>query len=236
MNSEFLLLNKSIFFKKQGILALSDLHLGYEKMLKDEGITFSINQLTECKKEIEEIINQIKKEKLELKKILLLGDIKQYFGFERTETNEIRDFLNFLEEFVDRDKIIIVKGNHERFSIDQKEFLEYYLEDGILFFHGDSKTLNLYQPGIKTLVMGHLHPAAILEEGVKKEKYKCYLIGNLKDKQIIILPSFLQLITGTEIDEEYHNSDRTVIPREDILKLDKYIIGENKKIYEFKRN
>ena len=53
--------------------------------------------------------------------------------------------------------------------------------------------------------MGHLHPSASLEKDAKTEKYKCFLVGEFKGKEIIILPSFFPLIEGSDVAIEETN-------------------------------
>ena len=55
---------------------------------------------------------------------------------------------------------------------------------------------------IKRVFLGHFHPAIRLEEGVKSEIYKCFLKGEWKGKEIIILPSFFPLIEGVDVAKE----------------------------------
>jgi len=91
--------------------------------------------------------------------------------------------------------------------------------------------------------MGHLHPATYLTDKIgciKKEKYKCFLIGKWKNKKIIILPSFFSLIEGTDIeqDKDYGKNkykDFSIIPKKKLKKFNIFIVGKDK-IYEFKKN
>ena len=42
---------------------------------------------------------------------------------------------------------------------------------------------------------------------MKEEKYKCFLVGKWKNKEIIILPSFFPLIEGSDVSIENTNLD-----------------------------
>jgi len=236
MKPNYLLLNKSLFLPEQGILVIGDLHLGYESMLLQSGIEIPFNQLKDTEKEMNLIIQEIKSKNLELKKIILLGDIKHYFKFDKSEKFEIRDFLKFLEQYLPQNKIILIKGNHERFELDNREYKDFYIEDKIAFTHGDKLYPEILDKNIKTIVISHLHPAITLEEGVKREKYKCYLIGKYQNKSIFILPSFIPMIAGTEINEDYKNiKDFSIISKSDMKKLKVFVIGDNGKVFEFGR-
>ena len=108
ITKDYTFISKTIFFPKQGILAIGDLHLGYDKMLKNLGINLPFDQLKETKKELELILKKIKTI-YTLKKIILLGDIKHHFAFEKSEIFDLRDFLRFLEKYLPKENIILCK-------------------------------------------------------------------------------------------------------------------------------
>ncbi|MCF7910050.1 metallophosphoesterase [Candidatus Pacearchaeota archaeon] len=252
------LISKTIFFQEYGILAIGDLHLGYESMLLQQGIVLPFNQLENTKKEISEIIKKIlsKTKKNKIKKIILLGDINHYFGFNLSETLEIKKFLVFLERFVASPKdIILIKGNHDVIRIFKKNYLDYYLtkDENIAFIHGDKEFPEITKnKKIKTIVMAHIHPAVLLRDlvgGIKKEKFKVFLIGKWKKKQLIIVPSFFPLIEGSEINEFYDfplkgsgKSGRqfAIVSKKDLRNFRVFVVSDNlndkeNKVYEFGR-
>ena len=221
------LINKTIFFPDQGILAIGDLHIGYEAMLKSQGVMLPFNQLDNTKQEIDQVIQEIKRRNLNLKKIILMGDLKHAFNFNKSEKFEIRNFLKFLEQYVQKENIILLKGNHEKFELDNREHKDFHIEKEIIFTHGDKFYPEILDKKIGTVVIAHLHPAVTLKEGPKREKYKCYLIGKWKNKRLIILPSFIPLIAGTEISSN-QKKDFSIISEKEMQKLKAYIIGNNK--------
>ncbi len=230
----FKLISRTVFFPKQGILAIGDLHIGYESMMKEQGILLDFDQLGDTKKEIENIIAGIKATSI-LKKIILLGDIKHSFKFQRDEIFRLRNFLNFLEKFVSKENIILIKGNHDTFTLRDYELKDFYTEDELAFIHGDRWFKELDEKKVKKIIMGHVHPALTIKDksSIKKEKFKCFLIGKIKRKQIIVLPSFLPLIAGTEINEIYkEGSFQTILSRKQMQNFDAFVIGKNR-IYNF---
>lgn len=269
----YLLLNKSVFFPSSGILAIGDLHLGYEKMLKTSGFEFPINQIKETKQELEKIFEEIKRQKFRLKKIVILGDLKHHFNFEFEEKFEIRKLLSFLEKYMGRKNIIILKGNHEKVNLKEANYKNYFIDSEIAFTHGDKLFPEILDKKIKTIVMGHLHPAVIIHDpkSHKREKYKCFLVGDvsvknlISDKKIhgvggrgfllndskgwrknlkdfsrkltcIILPSFLQIVEGTDIrSEPASNKDKNflIIPRKNLLKFKVFIPDKTGRVFEF---
>ena len=117
-------------------------------------------------------------------KVIILGDLKHDFGsILGQEWKGVREILDFLKE---RSKeIILIKGNHDvnLGPIAKKEGLEivdYYVEGGVCFLHGHKLFPECLDEKIKTLILGHRHPAVILYDGYKKEKYKCFLVGKWK--------------------------------------------------------
>ena len=78
-------ISKTLFFPNQGILTIGDLHLGYDYMLQQAGISVPSMQTEDMIKEFKEIFTKIEKNKFKLKKVVFLGDIKHSFGFEKEE-------------------------------------------------------------------------------------------------------------------------------------------------------
>ncbi len=232
---KYKIISKTIFFPEKGILAIGDLHLGYEEMLRKQGLAVPFNQLDRTKEELTEIFSKIKKQGYELKKIVLLGDIKHHFNFDVQEKFEVRKFIVFLKKYVREGNIILIKGNHEKFELDKMTYLDYYLEDGLAFTHGDKMYKELLKKDIKVLVMGHVHPAINLKdpEGVKKEKYKCFLIGNFKKKELIIVPSFFPLVIGSEVDEMREGGEFSpIVSKKQMKNFKTFVVGKDR-IYEF---
>jgi uncharacterized protein len=222
---KYKLISKTLFLEESGTLIIGDLHLGYEQMLKQQGIAFPVNQLEQTKKEIAKVIQELGKENI--KKIILLGDLKHYFSFDKSEKFIVRDFLEFLEEFVPPKKIILIKGNHEKFELDKRKYYDFYIQDKIIFTHGHKDFPKLWDKKIKTIIMSHIHPAVTLKEAVKKEKFKAHLMGRYKKKNIFILPSFFPLVSGTEITDLKKTKTFGIIPNTKLKNFDVYLVGEN---------
>jgi len=237
MKQDYILISKTLFFLEQGILAIGDLHFGYESMLHQQGIQLPFHQLPKTKKELTNILNQIKKHNHKLKKIILLGDIKHYFSFDKSEFFKIREFLVFLQKYVDEKNIILIRGNHDK-ALSKKQltkYKNYYITKDLAFTHGNILYPAILDKKIKTIVMGHLHPAASIKDpkGIKKEKYKAFLMGRYKKKQLIILPSFFPLVHGIEINESYkHIPHFSIINKSRLQNFKVHIVGKNK-VYEF---
>jgi metallophosphoesterase superfamily enzyme len=252
------LINKAVYLEKEGILVISDLHIGYEEVMG----TMPRSQFQEIIKDLNLIFNYIREE---IKEIIILGDLKHEFSRNiNQEWNEVRKFFSFLREKIGNNKIVLIKGNHDKFieiiaSKYDIETRDYYIKNDRAFFHGDkqifidknsvnnnygtmegrkarengeinldncspnannlnsneqnidltkqnSKKIEIMKAkNIKTLFLGHLHPAIRLEENAKREIYKCFLVGKYKPKEIVILPSFFPLIEGSDVLKEETN-------------------------------
>jgi len=199
MKQKYEFIGKSVWIEKEKILVIADLHIGYEESLN---IAMPRLQYSEIIKDLERIFKETKN----LKEIIILGDLKHEFSKNITqEWNEVRKFFSFLKEKCE--KVVLVKGNHDNFieNISSKyniEVKDYYIKDEFGFIHGDKQFIEILDKKIKYLFLGHMHPAIRLEEGAKREIYKCFLRGKWKSKEIIILPSFFPFVEGTHISED----------------------------------
>lgn len=235
MKQGYLFLGKTIFFQKQGILAIGDLHLGFEYKLQQSGVLIPEMQIEEIKSELKKIFDEIKDKNLKLKKIIFLGDIKHSFSYEWKEKNYFKELLTFLEKYVKNKNIILIKGNHDTIDYSFADKLQdYFIIEDLAFTHGHKSFPEIFDEKIKTIVMGHLHPSVIISDNIKREKYKCFLMGKYKTKNIIILPSFLATIEGTTINSmgyDYEDSF-SIIPKKSLMNFNVYVWGE-KENYSF---
>ena len=229
-------IDKALFFPEKGILVIGDLHIGYEYQLQQSGVLVPEHQIKEMIEELKKIFEKIKKENKIMKKIIFLGDIKHSFAYEWKEKNYFNEVIDFLKKYFKEKDIILIKGNHDTIDYSFGKMKKYYVEDDIAFLHGHELFLQVLDKKIKTIVMRHLHPSVLITEkhGVKKEKYKCFLTGKFKGKEIIILPSFLGMIEGTTVNDynESYESYFSIIPKKTLMNLEVHAVGEDK-VYDF---
>lgn len=234
---DFEVIDRCLLWKKEKTLIIGDLHLGYEEGLMQHGMIIPRNQLNATIKILSRILNKTGR----LNKIILLGDVKHYFGkILQQERNDFGSIIKLFNDFLNKDgKIIITAGNHDKilFPITEKyknvEILDNYILNKILFIHGDSSSIkksynNIKNKNINYIVLGHFHPAYILKDkkSIKEEKYKCFLYGYSReyDKNVVFVPSFFPLIEGSDIinDLEIYQKGMKII-----------LITENGKTYSF---
>jgi putative SbcD/Mre11-related phosphoesterase len=217
---------KSLWLKKQKILILADLHIGYEEALHKEGILVPRTMFKELKEEVKKLL------KLKPKTIIVNGDLKHEFGeISRQEWNEV---LEILEILLKKSKVVLIKGNHDTIlePIAKKKGLlikDFYCFDGICVLHGHKLFLDKEVNDSKLLIIGHEHPAVSIREGIKQEKYKCFLLGRWKKKKIIVMPSFFTIFEGSDIRKEKLLSP--FLDENKIKDFEVFILGD--KVYKF---
>jgi len=200
-------IEKALWLEKEKILVVADLHLGYEEGLQEQGVFLPRFQFKQVVSDLEKIFKKIGGGKVE--EVIILGDLKHEFsGILKQEWKETLDLLDFLKNKVK--KIILIKGNHDTILeplARRKELKvkDYYVKKDVVFLHGHKSFPKCLDKKIKTLILGHLHPAITIREGAKSEIYKCFLVGKWKGKEVVILPSFFPLIEGQDVGMEKTN-------------------------------
>lgn len=187
---------------KERTLVVGDLHLGYEEVLNRGGIFVSRKMFEEMIDYFDKVFSKIGK----IDKVVLLGDIKHDFGgILRQEWDDILGLFDYFFGKIGKEgEIVIVKGNHDNILepiVRKRERVvmgDFFIVDGVAFLHGDRDFKEIWNKKIKIWIVGHGHPAVKLQEGVKIEKYKCFLVGRFKGKDVIIVPSFFEYNVGSD--------------------------------------
>lgn len=179
-------------------LVIGDIHIGYEEALNKQGILMPRFQY-------EEIIVRLRKllSGLKVKRIVINGDIKHEFGsISEQEWRDTLKLIDFLSKF---GELVLVKGNHDTIlgPIAEKrsvKVVDSLVIEDVFIVHGDK--IVPVPDGVKTIVIGHEHPAVGLVEGAKREVYKCFLVGKWKKYNLIVMPSFNLVTEGTDVLKE----------------------------------
>lgn len=191
---------KCLFIKNFGkkILVIGDLHFGFEEVMNNSGVFISRKMFDEAIVYLDRVFETTG----EVHEVILLGDVKHSFGtIIRQEWKEIIGLLDYLKN--KSQKVTIVRGNHDNVVGPLAReagvaVVDYYLNENFCFLHGDADFAQIHDKKIKFWVLGHAHPAIKIREGVKVEKFKCFLVGDYKKKKIIIVPSFLDYGLGSD--------------------------------------
>ncbi|MFC1754469.1 metallophosphoesterase [Thermoproteota archaeon] len=219
------IIDLGLFLEKEKLLAISDIHLGYEEALTKQGILIPKFHFKDLIIRLEKMIKSTKPEI-----ILINGDMKHEFGTISDE--EWRNSLKLID-FLKKNckELIILKGNHDTIidPIAKKRDIvpiKEHIVGDVLFCHGDF--VPKIPADVKTIVIGHEHPAVSVREGIRTEVFKCFLKGKWKEYNLIVLPSMNLLTEGTDITQE-----KLLSPflKQDITDFDVYIVAD--KVYEF---
>ncbi len=229
---KFEFVGKTLLFPTEKTLVIGDLHLGYGEMLRQKGLEISLNQFEEMVKELENTLRYVKTRYGKIKRIIFLGDVKHHFGFLASEKEEMKKLISFLKkQGLDDNQIIFIRGNHEK-NEKSGRYCDYYLLKDIAFVHGHREFLEIYDKNINIIIMGHIHPTITLSDKIKlkKEKYKCFLVGRHRKKDFVVLPSFLGFTEGVSLsefsDERAGRYDFSIVPNKELENFEVFVCQE----------
>lgn len=214
----------ALFVKETKSLIIGDMHIGSGEAFEESGLlipVYSFKDIIERLTKIIKIVNP--------KEIIIAGDLKHEFG--RISNQEWREILQLIDFLKGKAHLTIIKGNHDAIlePVVKKrgiKLVDFYKIDEITLLHGDKIILNALD--CKIIIMGHEHPAVIIKDGVKREKFKCFLKGKWNDKILIVLPSFNLLSEGNDI-----TGEKMLSPflNHDLGDFEVFIVGD--KTYDF---
>lgn len=224
-------IGKCLLVEENGkkILAVGDLHLGYEEMMNKSGVYVSRVMYGEMMNNFDSIFNKIEK----VDEIVLLGDVKHQFS--ENLDQEWNDILRLFDYLAGKaKKIIVTRGNHDNYlrniAVKKKvDVLDYYVSGKYCFVHGDKKYSEMDDKKIECWIMGHAHPAVKINDGFKVEKYKCFLEGKYNGREIIILPSFIELNEGSDPRE----NENKMAWDFDFNKFNVKVVGDKLEVLDF---
>ena len=211
-------------------LIVTDFHIGYEESLNKQGLMVPRFQFDEIMKRLEKIFSRLKGKKID--KIIVNGDLKHEFStISDQEWRHTLKLLDFFEKHCN--EIILIKGNHDTIlgPIAKKRnirVMDHFIINNILIIHGDvipSKTL---LKGVKTIIIGHEHPAVSVREGPRAELFKAFLVGKWKKYNLVVQPSFNLVTEGTDVLKEEVLSP---FLKGNLRNLNAIIVGD--KLYNF---
>ncbi len=176
-------------------LFIADSHLGYEDALAEEGIFVPRINLKLIKERLEKIFSNF-----DVERIVFNGDLKHEFGdISKQEWFEASEFIDFLKAY---GELVIVKGNHDTIlnPIVKKKNVK-IIENALIgeYFITHGHKFEKPPKNVKALIIAHEHPAISLREGGRVERFKCFLYGKSNGKALVVLPSLLQVVEGTDL-------------------------------------
>src|SRR2546427_1449386 len=148
----------ALWLKEEDTVAISDLHLGFEAALAEQGVSIPRFQRREILERLARLLDAYEPEKL-----IIAGDFKHEFSKNLSdEWVEIKQVLRFLQQ---RTEPIVVRGNHDNFLATILGDLRMKLHDryNLCVF----MVVHRHEAGqsLGTIVMGHEHPPLKLRDG-----------------------------------------------------------------------
>lgn len=188
---DFEYVQDALYYSKEKILIISDLHIGL-------GLNYNRMQYNISIEESKRLISKIQKIKKDIDRIVILGDIKHSFSYREDEDFELRKFFSNLKKIIN--EIVIVVGNHDKITnyfdveiVDKYEIID--SKKKYLLFHGDKVISNKDEYDL--IIFGHEHTKINLmdKNSMRVESYKCFLRG----ANFIILPNFNDFSGGNNV-------------------------------------
>jgi DNA ligase-associated metallophosphoesterase len=196
---------KVMYFQEKKILLVSDIHLGKVTHFRKAGIGIPRAALKQDFRELNDIIEKYKPEKL-----VLMGDL-----FHSSYNVEWEYFIEFMEVFYDVD-FILVKGNHDILSSNlyEKSLLktvDQFRIEKLIITH---EPLEVIDPDHYN-IHGHIHPGHLLRLGAKQSlRLPCFHFSNQRG----VLPAFGRF-TGLAMINPKPYDDVYVVTKEEVIKI-----------------
>jgi len=234
------LIDLALFIRPYQTLAIADVHLGYEEILREEGTLIPRGHLDHLLARMKGIIEELNvTSRSPLKRLIINGDVCH--PFDRLRAGGWRDLKDFLKRLGEvSEKIVLLEGNHDRglraalswLGRGKVEVHSSYKLGEVLFLHGDREPKALPN-GIKTLVIGHEHPAVGLKDRVtgRVERYKCFLVGEYRGRRLIVQPSFNPWVEGSDLTRESCLSP--LLDEGRLEGFEVYPVSDGGKVYRF---
>lgn len=166
---------RAIWFEKLSLLAVADLHIGYNWAHRHQGQMLPLHQPDDTVSRLRQLCADYRPAEL-----LLLGDIVH----RALPLPEIEAQLAELFAELRGTPLRLIAGNHDRFleKLITQPLETEYLAGGFRFVHGHQTAACP-----ERIVMGHEHPAICIGDGVTTSvKCPCFLIS----PRVIVLPAF----------------------------------------------
>lgn len=205
-----------IYDARENAVIIADLHLGYEGVLRSQGVMMPNYQERIIKKRLQKII-----EIYEPDNIIINGDFKHEFGKNlRQEWREVGEMIEFL---LQKSEIILIKGNHDnflktiasKFNVPLKTQLQVR---NIVIAHGHVEIKG------EKRILAHEHPSIHIRDKIGASLHlPCYMVSS----DIIVIPAFSPLATGTDVSSADSNEYLSpILQKEDVSAFHLWGISE----------
>ncbi len=188
----FLTSDYCVWYEKENVVLLSDLHLGYESVLREDGISLPTFQK-------ENILNRLAniKNRYDPDSFIVLGDFKHDFG--KADSQVFNELLDVIDYLMEDSSLVMIKGNHDNFLENYTNLKGVPLNEEMMVLEDLTLThghRNVSGEGL--LIMGHEHPAIEIKDEVGSTlKYSCFL--HHPEHKILVLPAIDPLSEGRDV-------------------------------------
>lgn len=179
---------RAAYLEREGVLCVSDLHLGYAWAHRYHGQLMPVHAPEQLLERLLELCREY-----EPNTFAFLGDIVH----QAVPVSAIRDELAALVAGLkSKCGVQMILGNHDRklreLMWGELEFIESYEAGPYLLIHGNESARGRQDAFI---IMGHEHPAISLGDGVSSAKFPCFMVS----ANVLILPAFSNWAAGSDI-------------------------------------
>jgi putative SbcD/Mre11-related phosphoesterase len=175
----------ALVHRRQGWLAVADVHYGYAAAMRDRGGLFPMWGDETVEERLRALCEDHRPETLVVNGDLVHGRVKR-------ET--FAAFLGRLGELAER--VVLVAGNHDRSPTARAAgFVDRFRTPGFLFHHGHEVVTA--EPG-EIEVTGHFHPAVVLRDGAGLRLKLPAFVEETGERTRWILPAFSPWAGGAE--------------------------------------
>jgi len=196
----FEIFDGGLFIKDLDAVVISDTHFGFEESLNREGVFVPRFHFDDVVSRMKGVFDSVGRK---VRYVIVNGDLKHVFGkviFQ--EEKDVLKFVDFLEGFCE--EVVLVKGNHDvmlDFIVGKKNIssVDFFFEKGFYVTHGHLLPDESLMGDIRVVVIGNEHSAVSLSDGVRSEKFKCFLFGFWRGKRLVVMPSFHNLTVGSDV-------------------------------------
>ena len=179
----------ALFLREERTLVISDLHLGFEGALAEQGVGIPRLQRRVILERLGAMLDRTQAEK-----VVVAGDFKHEFSRNLVdEWVEVKQVLRFVK---DRAEPVLVRGNHDNYLATILGDLGLPLRNradlgGYTIVHGHEEVSTLHP-----IVMGHEHPAVKVRDRIGASvSVPAFLVS----RDLIVLPAFSPLALGVDV-------------------------------------
>ena len=179
----------ALLLRPERALVISDLHLGFEGALAEQGVSIPRFQRRVILERLGQMFDRTKAEQ-----VIIAGDFKHEFSKNLVdEWVEVKQVLRFIR---DRATRVLVRGNHDNYLATILGDLNLPLNaradvGGYTIVHGHEEVSTLHP-----IIMGHEHPAVKLKDDLGATvSVPAFLVT----QGLIVLPAFSPLALGVDV-------------------------------------